>query len=157
MSEAVINKIKDYLEQNDFPIYGAASAENLNTIAPEGFRPMDMMPDAKAVLLVARPLPLSIFQTPKNNGNYSFYTSSFHTYYQATNETINRLCLMIEDEGFDALPIQSYSPLRYHNGEPRGLVSLKHFAVQAGWPYNLSGLAGCRRKGFSTPLPGKMQ
>ncbi len=132
MSETAIIEIKEYLEEKKFPIYGVADAEKLNNLAPEGFRPKDMMPNAKAVLLIARPLPLSIFQTPINNGNYSFYTSSFHTYYQVTNDIVNRVCLMIEEKGFDALPIPSYSPLKFHNGEPRGLVSLKHFAVQAG-------------------------
>jgi epoxyqueuosine reductase QueG len=39
---------------------------------------------------------------------------------------------MIEEAGHLALPIPSYSPLRFYEGEPRGMFSLKHAAAEAG-------------------------
>jgi len=128
----MIEAIHSRLADKDIPLAGVAAAEILNQTAPAGFRPGDMLPGARSVVICAKPLPLSVFQTPRNNGMYSFYTSAFHAYYQATNEAVNTLCLMLEDAGHQALPIPAYSPLKFHNGEPRGLVSLKHAAVAAG-------------------------
>ncbi|MEW6076370.1 MAG: hypothetical protein AB1724_01015 [Thermodesulfobacteriota bacterium] len=132
MTTPILDEIRATLEKNNIPLLGVADAGQLNRTAPEGFRPEDMLPGARSVLIVAKPLPLSIFQTPRNRKIYSFYTSSFHTYYQATNEAVNTICLMLEDAGHAALPIPSYSPLKFHDGEPRGLISLKHAAVAAG-------------------------
>lgn len=132
MNETVIKNIQMLLENRGVPIHGVADAERLNRTAPEGFRPEEVLPGARSVVILAKPLPLSVFQTPRNNGFYSFYTSAFHTYYQATNEAANSACLMLETAGHAALPIPSYGPLKFHNGEPRGLISLKHAAVAAG-------------------------
>ncbi len=63
---------------------------------------------------------------------YSFYTSAYASYYGLMNSAANTACLMMQDAGFPSLPIPSYSPLKFHNGEPRGLISLKHAAVEAG-------------------------
>ncbi|MFP4040565.1 MAG: hypothetical protein ACLFS7_08480 [Desulfosudaceae bacterium] len=132
MSSAMINTITGCFDKKDIPRWGVAAADHLNNTAPEGFRPEDLLPGARSVIICAKPLPLSIFETPRNDRLYSFYTSSFHTYYQATNEAVNTVCLMLEEAGYQALPIPAYSPLRFHKGEPRGLVSLKHAAVAAG-------------------------
>jgi epoxyqueuosine reductase QueG len=44
----------------------------------------------------------------------------------------NDLSLMIQNAGYQSLPIPSYSPLRFFEGDPRGIISLKHAAVRAG-------------------------
>src|SRR6056297_2948921 len=132
MTTSIVERIKEFLDRKDLSIFGIADAEELDRRAPAGFAPSDMLAGAKSVLIVAKPLPLSVFQTPKNQGLYSFYTSAFHTYYQATNEAVNTLCLMLAEEGQAALPIPAYSPLHFHRGEPRGLLSLKHAAAAAG-------------------------
>ena len=89
MNQKILDDIRACLDKKDIPIHGIADAAELNRTAPAGFRPEDMLPGACAVMIVARPLPLSIFQTPRNHKLYSFYTSAFHTYYQSTNEAVN--------------------------------------------------------------------
>ncbi|MDY6825411.1 MAG: hypothetical protein SWH68_16685 [Thermodesulfobacteriota bacterium] len=132
MTTAIVEDVQHYLRQKDIPVFGMADARSLSRKAPEGFRPDELLPGAGTVLVTARPLPLSVFQTSRNNGIYSFYTAAFHTYYQMMNEAMNALCVMIEAAGHAALPVPAYSPLRFHGGEPRGLISLKHAAVEAG-------------------------
>ncbi len=132
MTQSVRDDIRVLLDKKDISIQGIADADLLNRTAPEGFRPEEMLPGARSVLIAARPLPLSVFQTPPNNGLYSFYAASFHTYYQAMNDAMNTVCLALEDAGYPSLPIPAYSPLKFHKGELRGLVSLKHAAVAAG-------------------------
>lgn len=132
MHSGIIDKINTLIGQRNIPLHGAADAETLNRLAPEGFRPTDLLPGAKTAIILARPLPVSVFRAPRHNRHYSSYTSTFHTYYHAMNDTVATICTMLETAGYAALPIPSYSPLAYHNGEPRGIASLKHFAVQAG-------------------------
>jgi epoxyqueuosine reductase len=131
MKKSLIRNIETYVQDQGIPILGAASAEDLNSTAPEGFRPQDMMPGAKSVLIFAKPLPQAVFQTPVNLDNM-FYTRSAYTYYQLMDSVANSVCLMLEGEGFLSLPIPAYSPLRFVEGEPRGLMSLKHAAARAG-------------------------
>jgi len=129
MRDAVVKKIQDHVSRENFLI-GAASAEALNASAPEGFRPKDLMPSAKAVLVLARPLPLTVFQVPKENN--AFYQRSSYTHYLIMDQLANDLCLLLQQAGYRSLPVPSYSPLRFFEGEPRGMISLKHAAAYAG-------------------------
>ncbi|MDA8137632.1 MAG: hypothetical protein M0036_03170 [Desulfobacteraceae bacterium] len=132
MHPELMEKVNAFIRQKEIPLLGAADAATLNRLAPEGFRPMDLLPNAKSALVLARPLPASVFRAPRHNRHYSSYTGSFHTYSHAMNDAVAAICVMLEAAGYASLPIPSYSPLAYHNGEPRGIASLKHFAVQAG-------------------------
>jgi len=132
MTTELMNKVKQYLDHKDIPIFGAASAESLNRTAPEGFRPKDVLPEAKSVLIFAKPASLASYQTPKNNGLPSFYISNYHTYYRMANEVANSISFILEEGGFPSLPIPSYSPMRLEKGRYNGLISFKHAAVEAG-------------------------
>lgn len=129
MQKDIIDKIQAHVERENF-LMGSAPAEELNRSAPEGFRPKDLMPTAKTVMIFARPLPLSVFEVPGENN--SFYQRSSYIYYLMMDKLANDLSLMIQQAGYQSLPIPSYSPLRFYKGEPRGVISLKHAAVQAG-------------------------
>ena len=131
MAKDIRENIKNFLEKRDVPVLGIASAEILNEKAPRGFRPKDMLEEAKSVIILGKPLPLGVFHTPQTMKN-KFYTQAFSTYYQTMNDTAIGLSLMLEQEGHISLPVPSYSPITFHNGEPRGLMSLKHAAVEAG-------------------------
>lgn len=129
MQKDIIDKINTYLEKENV-LMGAAPADVLNNLAPEGFRPKDLMPAAKTVMIFAQPLPLAVFQVPGENN--SFYQRSSYLHYLMMDKLSNDLSLLIQQAGYPSLPIPSYSPLRFYQGEPRGIISLKHAAVQAG-------------------------
>ncbi len=129
MKTDIIDKIQAHVDSENI-LMGAASAEELNKVAPEGFRPKDLLPNAKTVLIFAQPLPLAVFQVPGENNN--FYQRSSYTHYLIMDKLANDLSLMIQQAGYASLPIPSYSPLRFYKGEPRGIISLKHTAVYAG-------------------------
>lgn len=124
-------EIASYIASRDIPEFGAADARVLDQKAPAGFRPSDLLPGAKSALIFVKPLPLAVFQTAPEYKN-AFYVRSFATYYHLMDQAANNVCLMLEQAGFPSLPIPSYSPLRFVDGEPRGLFSLKHAAVEAG-------------------------
>jgi epoxyqueuosine reductase len=129
MKTEIISKIHDHIIRENV-LMGAALAEELNTAAPEGFRPRDLLPNAKTVLVFAQPLPLAVYLVPGENNN--FYQRSSYTHYLIMDKLANDLSLMIQQAGYQSLPIPSYSPLRFYKGEPRGIISLKHAAVYAG-------------------------
>ena len=129
MNTDVIGKIHDYASRENV-LMGAASAEELNVAAPERFRPKDLMPAAKTILVFAQPLPLAVFLAPGETHN--FYQRSSYIHYLMMDKLANDLSLMIQQAGYQSLPIPSYSPLRFYKGEPRGIISLKHAAVRAG-------------------------
>jgi epoxyqueuosine reductase len=129
MSAGVIDNIQTYMDKKNI-IIGAASAEALNAAAPEGFRPKDLLPGAKTVLVLARPLPLAVFQVPGEKN--AFYQRSSYTHYLIMDQLANDVCLLLQQAGYRSLPVPSYSPLRFFEGEPRGIISLKHAAVYAG-------------------------
>lgn len=74
----VTDSIREYLRQEGI-LMGAAKAEDLNSKAPEGFRPKDMMPGAKSVIVFAKALPPAVFLTPE--GNNSCYQRTAYMYY----------------------------------------------------------------------------
>lgn len=130
MPADVVKMVKKIVEQEGV-LMGAARAETLNASAPHGFRPMDLMPEAKSVLVFAKPLPLSVFLTPEYVKN-TFYQRSAYMYYLLMDKLADETSVLIQDAGYLALPIPAYSPLKFHEGEPRGYLSLKHAAAVAG-------------------------
>ena len=129
MNGDTISKISAYIHKENISM-GAASAEKLNAAAPEGFRPKDLLPNAKTVLVFAQPLPLAVYQVPGENK--AFYQRSSYIHYLLMDKLANDLSLIIQQAGYPSLPIPSYSPLRFYQGEPHGIISLKHAAVYAG-------------------------
>jgi epoxyqueuosine reductase len=126
----IVKAIKKVADQEGV-LMGVARAAALNTEAPHGFRPMDLMPDAKSVLVFAKPLPLSVFLTPESFKN-TFYQRSAYMYYLLMDKLADTASMLIQDTGSLALPVPAYSPLRFHEGEPKGVISLKHAAAAAG-------------------------
>jgi epoxyqueuosine reductase QueG len=130
MDKAVVQALQAFAQQQDMAM-GVAPADVLDEKAPEGFRPKDVMPGAKSMIVFAKQLPLSVFTAP-DSASRMLYGRAAYTYYLIMDEAANRASIMIEKEGYRALPIPSYSPLRFHEGEPRGMISLKHAAAEAG-------------------------
>lgn len=61
MAQPVFDEAGAFLGKNGIPIFGVADARRLGHKAPEGFRPSDFLPNAKTVMVMARPLPLTVF------------------------------------------------------------------------------------------------
>ncbi len=130
MKADIINAVKSVAEQEGM-LMGVASADALNAKAPHGFRPMDLMPGARSVIVFAKPLPLAVFLAPDGFNNM-FYQRSAYTYYLLMDKVADKASMMIQEGGYLALPVPAYSPLRFHEGEPKGAISLKHAAAEAG-------------------------
>jgi epoxyqueuosine reductase len=130
MNAEVISELSD-LAAREGVLMGVARAEALNEKAPEGFRPMDMMPSAKSVVVFAKSLPLAAFLVPDRFHNMHYQRSAY-LYYLMMDRLAEEAAMLVQEGGCLALPIPAYSPLRFHEGEPRGIISLKHAAAEAG-------------------------
>ena len=98
--------------------------------APEGFRPSDIFPDAKSVVVVARRLPGGVFFSP----NPVPYTFACDAAVQTVSGLISNLAVRLEDHGVTAVPVPS-EPYVYWDEERRegkGILSLKHAGRLAG-------------------------
>jgi len=105
-------------------LFGVASPELLSA-APEGFRPQDLLPGCKAVVVYGKRLSdATVESTPSR---------LFDTMYAATNSFIELLMLKASDalirEGYRAVAVGPHS---LDNRLFRGDLSQKHAAVAAG-------------------------
>ncbi len=131
LDEALINTITNYVSDKEIPVLGVVNAQELNEKAPAGFRPQDHLPGARTMLIMAKPLPLSVFLTSKNP-QYSFYSRAFLTYYNIMDEAAANISTLLEKEGHLSLPVPSYGPMKIVRGNLRGIMSFKHAAAQSG-------------------------
>ena len=127
----MLDKIKNFVYGNGIPIIAVADAGRLNKTAPAGFRPGDYLPGANSVIIIAKPLIMASYEA-KNDPHYIFYTRAFSDNYLLMNNISSRAASDLEKAGYPSLPIPAYSPLKYHKGDPLGVMSLKHAAQEAG-------------------------
>ncbi len=105
-------------------LFGVASAQFLSA-APQGFRPRDILPDGKVVIVIGRRLSDATVETTPSR--------MFDTMYSATNNFLELLILKITDaltrQGYRAVGIGPHSI----DGKVfMGDISQKHAAVAAG-------------------------
>jgi epoxyqueuosine reductase len=105
-------------------LFGVASPQPLSA-APAGFRPQDIMPGCKAVIVVGKRLSDATVETTPSR--------MFDTLYFAVNGFIDQLILRITDtlvrEGYQAVGVGPHS---LDGKQLRGDISQKHAAVAAG-------------------------
>ncbi len=93
-------EIKEYAIKNGADLIGIASVDRFEG-APDGHRPIDLLTDAKSVIVAAKRIPFSIID--------SIPSPNYSVIYRNLNEQLRMLAhnisLFIEDLGFEALQI----------------------------------------------------
>jgi epoxyqueuosine reductase len=111
-------------------ICGIAPAERCGG-APQGFRPDDIFPDCRSVVVFACRFPSSSLQA-KTNVPYTLVRNKL---VDKVDWIALRLSDELEREGVAAVPIPSAEPYDYwdaHRNHGRGILSLKHAGFLAG-------------------------
>lgn len=123
-------KIRDYALTHGADLAGFASAADFAE-APEGFKPQDIMPQAKGVVVLAKALPLGAVAS----GNQVVYTAHHTSNIKHLDELARVVALFIEEQGYTALPVPADDPY-FHWEEDRkhgmGILSHRHAAAKAG-------------------------
>ncbi|MDK2942629.1 MAG: epoxyqueuosine reductase [Acetobacterium sp.] len=127
MKESIRKRILDL----GADVCGFASIERFIQ-APEGFHPRDLYPDCKTVIVFGFALPKSLYEVKPDllYGHFNYLTIP----------KVDQIAMMtariIEDEyRGTAVPVPCDSPYDYWDSkkmEGRGLISMKHAAVNAG-------------------------
>lgn len=108
---------------------GIAPVERFNG-APEGFRPADVFPAAKSVVVVTKRFP----EAALRSRNPITYTVTSDLVKAEVSHVIYDLSLKLQDLGVTAVPVLG-EPYMYWNAEKkegRGILSMRHAAYMAG-------------------------
>ncbi len=101
------------------------------TAAPAGFRPGDIYPACKSVVVSASPFPVASLQCTTN----APYTLVRNIMVERLDRISFLLAAALEQEGIAAIPIPSAEPYEYWDEDKKhgwGILSLKHAAHLAG-------------------------
>lgn len=117
-------KLRKLTTLNGGDLFGVASPNPLSG-APEGFRPQNLLPGCKSVIVVGKRLSDATVETTPSR--------MFDTLYSAVNSFIDQLMLRVTDtlirEGYQAVGVGPHS---LDGKQLRGDISQKHAAVTAG-------------------------
>lgn len=117
-------KLRKLTTLNGGDLFGVASSQSLSA-APEKFRPQDLMPGCRSVIVVGKRLSDATVETTPSR--------MFDTLYFAVNGFLDQLILKITDtlirEGCQAVGVGPHS---LDGKKLRGDISQKHAAVAAG-------------------------
>jgi epoxyqueuosine reductase QueG len=117
--------IADFIKENNIDGYGTVRISDIT--APKGFHPIDIVPEAKSVIILYKSIPHFIF-------NLDSKVKSFYLY-----NLINKMDIIsfklsesLNNEGFQSIPIITFFPVKVYENKLKGIVSLKHLATYAG-------------------------
>ncbi|MBP1631253.1 MAG: putative Fe-S protein-like protein [Bacteroidetes bacterium] len=122
--------IKEIVYQLGADICGIANVDKFRN-APKGFHPQDIFSGSKSVIVFAKQFPKGTFLSQ----SYAPYTMARNQLIQEIDILALNLSLIIEKNGFLAVPIPSSEPYEYWDSKEkhgRGILSLKHSAQLAG-------------------------
>lgn len=123
-------EIKDIVMNLGADICGIASSDRFNN-APKGFKPLDIFPECKSVIVFAKRVPIGSFHAD----SCIPYTYISDVVTQEVDLLTTNLCLILEDLGIGTVPIPSDDPSDYWEAEnqyARGILSLRHAGYLAG-------------------------
>jgi epoxyqueuosine reductase len=123
-------KIREFALARGADIAGFADAADFAD-APAGFRPQDIMPLAKGVVVMAKALPRGAVAS----GNQVVYTAHHLNNVKQLDELARAVAIFIEEQGATAVPVPADDPY-FHWEEDRkhgmGILSHRHAAAKAG-------------------------
>ncbi|MFH1486851.1 MAG: 4Fe-4S double cluster binding domain-containing protein [Chloroflexota bacterium] len=97
--------------------------------APEGCRPWDILPGAKAIVVAAKHVPRGVMQSP----NLRVYRSSARFIEEELTGVSHQVAYYLESRGYLASPVQPDIPIDMERSVPiLGDLSHKHAAAEAG-------------------------
>jgi epoxyqueuosine reductase len=124
-----VQNLRQLAGDNGADLMGVAPAERLAG-APEGHRPVDLLPGARSVIVCARRIPRGAFDAPA-----TVYQNAMNIAHQHLDRIAMQLALAIDEAGGRAIPIPSDEPYRHWEAQRmygRGDLSHKHAAEAAG-------------------------
>jgi epoxyqueuosine reductase len=111
-----------FFRDRDIDEFAVVSASTLH--APEGRRPCDLLPSTQTMILFGAEMDENLF-----SGIPDEITLKVRRFETKIRNVADDLISVLQAEGFEAVPVRT---IVLRNGTIKGLMSLKHCAVEAG-------------------------
>lgn len=147
--DALTTEVKAYAKEIGSALTGIASAEVLNEALEEHFRPHDVLPGCRSLVVMSLHIPdgaLEIMRRGKAAYSYNYFGYAYLNRELAF--MIYRMSNFLEEHGWATIPIP---PRGTAYGSPHkgyGMISYRHAAIAAGLAsFGLNGIALSREYG----------
>ena len=147
--DALTLEVKKYAEGLGSALIGIASAEILNEALEEYFRPCDVLPGCKSLVVMSLHIPdgaLEIMRRGK--AAYSYNLFGYAYLHRELNFLIYKMSTFLEAKGYATTPIPARGTAYGSPKKGYGMISFRHAAVAAGLAsFGLNGIALSREYG----------
>ena len=122
-------QVKAYFRQHGADLCGIASVDRFED-APQGYHPLDVLPTARSVIVIARRFPVATLQC-RSSVPYTVARNALST---ELDVLACRFCTDAEAEGIAAVPTGTIGPTERdpRDGRMHNILSAKHAAQAAG-------------------------
>ena len=143
---------------------GVAGAEILNQALEEDFRPEDVLPGCRSVVVMSLHIPdgsLEIMRRGKTNYSYNLFGYAYLN--RELDFLAYRMSNFLEERGYATVPVPARNCAIGARKPGYAMVSFRHAAVAAGLAsFGLSGLAltreyGCRQRFIALPTTAPLR
>jgi epoxyqueuosine reductase QueG len=118
----ISDKIRAFFLDNNISVFGIAQATLLGN-EPSGYRPTELLPDARSIVCMGIPVPKGIFKCPGKAEQ--MYWRAAAVYYRHIDAILMQAAGMIEEQGDIAVPVYGCFPCNIPGwGDFRGYISL---------------------------------
>jgi epoxyqueuosine reductase len=104
----ITEAIKRIAEIEQLAVLGYAPASEMDS-EPAGYRPGDLLPEARGLISFALPVPQAVYHTPRHTADMVCRTQSL--LYRRLDSIAVRIAGLLEAEGEQALPVFGCSPM----------------------------------------------
>lgn len=122
-------ELKTFAKEKGADLVGIANVERFAG-APEGHRPQDFLPDAKAVISLGMRMNRSVCRALRNRKSIYSHAGLGTIHNNRLDEITYLTARFLENQGYDAYPINAFFPADIIR--LKGDISHKHAAVAAG-------------------------
>jgi epoxyqueuosine reductase len=127
--ERLKSRIRDFLTSQGISLMGIANVQPLPN-APEAYSPQTILKEAKSFIVYGVPIPKGIIYAERDA--LLLYWRYWNVTYRSLDAVADRLCLMLEEKGNQAVPVYGCYPMKIQNREFWGVLPLIYWAEMAG-------------------------
>ena len=120
-------EVETFVMNQGASLFGVAPVERWAE-APQGYKPEDILPGARNVIVYAFPMLESTFKSP----NPRIYVLRYHQLREMTQNSGYKVCHFLERRGYDAVNLPGTAPLSLEKKILFSDFSYRHAAVLAG-------------------------
>ena len=128
-NERLESKVRNFLSSEGVPLMGIARVCPLPNV-PETYSPHTILREARSVISYGLPIPKGIIYAERDS--LLLYWRYWNMTYRSLDSAANRLCLILEERGYRAVPVYGCYPMKVFNREFWGVLPLIYWAELAG-------------------------